>query len=78
MGHIREKDLQGLQGKCMIVGISYCTLDFNFCQHCIYGKHNQVIFAFGATRAKGILELIHNDMFVPVHVSSLGKYMYYL
>ena len=40
-----------------------CTLDFDFCEHCIYGKHNRVRFASGATRAKGILELIHSDVF---------------
>ena len=55
-----------------------CTLDFDLCGHCIYGKQNQVIFVSGSTRAKGILELVHNDVFGLVHVPSLHRYMYYV
>ena len=55
-----------------------CTLDFHLCEHCIYGKKNRVRFASGATRAKRILELIHSDVFGPVPVPSLGKYVYYV
>jgi hypothetical protein len=62
----------------MVGGMSNCTLDFDFCEHCIYGKHNQVRFPSGATREKGILELIHSDVFGPVPVPSLGKSMYYI
>jgi hypothetical protein len=58
----------------MVEGMSDFTLDFNFCEHCIYGKHNQIRFSYGATRAKGILELIHRDVFGPMHVPSLGKF----
>ena len=35
-------------------------------------------FPFGATRANEFLELIHNDAFGPVHVPSLGGYLYYV
>ena len=65
LGHIRE-------------GITDCTLDFDLCEHCIYGKQNRVRFASSATRAKGILELIHSDVFGPVPVPSLGKFVYYV
>ena len=41
-------------------------------------KKNRVSFASGATRAKGILELVHNDLFGPVHVPSLGRSVYYV
>ena len=51
---------------------------FDFCENCIYGKQNRVRFRSGATRAKGILELIHNDVFEPVPVPSLGKSVYYV
>jgi hypothetical protein len=78
LGHIREKGLQTLNDKGMVEGMSNCTLDFDFCEHCIYGKHNRVRFPSGATRAKWILELIHNDMFGLVPVPSLGKYVYYV
>jgi hypothetical protein len=62
----------------MVGGMSNCTLDFDFCEHCIYDKHNQVRFPSSATREKGILELIHGGVFGPVPVPSLGKYMYYI
>jgi transposase InsO family protein len=78
LGHIGEKGLQTLHGKGMVEGMSNCTLDFDFCEHCIYGKQNRVRFPSGATREKGILELIHSDVFGPVHVPSLGKYVYYV
>ena len=55
-----------------------CTLHFDFYENCIYGKHNQVRFSSGATREKGILELVHSDVFGPVHVPSLGISMYYV
>ena len=64
LGHIGEKGLRTLHGKSM----SNCTLDFDFCEHCIYGKQNRVRFPSSATRAKGFLELIHSDVFGPVHV----------
>ena len=68
MGHIGEKGLRASQGKGMVKGMTDCTLDFDLCEHFIYGKQNQVRFAYGATRTKGILELIHSDVFGPVHV----------
>ena len=62
----------------MVEGMTNCTLDFDFSEHCIYGKQNRVIFASSATRAKGILGLIHSDAFGLVHVPSLGKSVYYV
>jgi hypothetical protein len=53
-------------------------VDFDFYEHCIYGKHNQVRFSFRATRAKGLLELIQIYVFGPVPVPSLGKSVYYV
>ena len=72
LGHIREKGLRALQGKGMVEGMTDCTLDSDFYEHFIYGKQNRVRFSSGATRAKGILELIHSDVFGLVHVPSLG------
>jgi hypothetical protein len=78
LGHIGEKGLRTLHGKGMVEGMSNCTLDFYFYEHCIYGKQNRVRFPSGATRAKGILYLIHSDVFGPVPVPSLGKSVYYV
>jgi hypothetical protein len=62
----------------MVAGMSNCTLNFDFCEHYIYGKQNRVRFPFGATREKGILELIHSDVLRPVPIPSLGKSVYYV
>ena len=58
--------------------MSNCSLDFDFCEHCVYGKQNRVRFPSGATRVEGILQLVHSDVFGPVLVPSLGKSMYYV
>ena len=71
LGHIGEKGIQSLQGKGMVEGMSKCNLDFNFCEHCLYVKQNQVKFPSGATREKEILELIHSDVFGPIPIPSL-------
>jgi hypothetical protein len=78
LGHIGEKGLRLLHDKGMVEGMSNCSLDFDFCEHCLYGKQNRVSFPFGATRAEGILQLVHSDVFGPVSVPSMGKSMYYV
>ena len=65
MGHIGEK------------GLPDCSYEVDFCGHCFYRKHNYVNFPSGATRNKGIMELIHNELFGLVWVPSLGGSQYY-
>ena len=62
----------------MVEGMSNCNLDFDFCEHCLYGKKNRVKFPSHAKRAKEILDLIHNDIFGPVPIPSLGGSLYYV
>ena len=50
LGHIGENGLRALQGRGMVEGMTDFTLDFDFCEHCIYGKQNQVRFTSGPTR----------------------------
>ena len=52
----------------MAEGMYDYTLDFDFCEHFLYDKQNWVRFSSGVVRAKGILELIHSDVFGPVLV----------
>jgi hypothetical protein len=59
-------------------GMFNCSLDFDFYENLIYGKHNRVRLPSGDTRAKGVLELIHSDVFGPFHVLSLRKSVYYV
>ena len=62
----------------MVEGMSNCNSNFYFYEHCLYGKQNQVKIPFSATRSKDMLELIHNDVFGPIPVLSLGGSMYYV
>jgi hypothetical protein len=73
-----KKVLQAMHNKGMVEGFLDCSLEVNFCEHCIYGKQNHVRFPSRATREKGILELIHSDVFGPVPVPSLGGSLYYV
>jgi transposase InsO family protein len=62
----------------MVEGMSNCSLDFDLCEPCIYGKQSQVRFPTGSTRVEGILQLVHSDVFGLVSVPSLGKFVYYV
>jgi hypothetical protein len=77
MGHIGEKGLQVMHKKGMVEEFPYCNLEVNFCEHCIYGKKKWVRFPSGATMEKGILELIHSDVFGLALVPSIGGSLYY-
>jgi hypothetical protein len=37
-GHIREKGFRLLHSKGMAEGMYNSSLDFDFCEHCVYGK----------------------------------------
>jgi hypothetical protein len=76
--HIGEKGIRLLHGEVMVEGMSNYSLDFDFCEHFLYGKKNRVRFPYGATRAEEILQLVHSDVFGLVSVPSLGKSMYYV
>ena len=77
-GHIGENGLQSLQGKGTVEGMSNFNFDFDFCEHCLYGKQNRVKFLYGATREKEIPELIYSDVFGPIPIPSLGGSLYML
>jgi hypothetical protein len=78
LGHIGENGLRLLHGEGMVEGMYKYSLDFDFCEHCVYGKQNRVRFPSGAMREEGILQLVHNDVFGPMPIPSLGKYVYYV
>jgi hypothetical protein len=55
LGYIREKGIRLLNSEGMVEGMSKFSLDFDFCEHCVYGKHNRVGFPSRVMREKGIL-----------------------
>ena len=62
----------------MVEGMSNSSLDFDFYENCVHGKQNHVSFPSCGKRAKQILELVHNDVFGPMKVPSMGKFVYYV
>ena len=60
----------------MVEGMNNSSLDFDFCENCVYGKQNRASFPSGGKRMKQILKLVHSDVFGPMKVPSLGKSMY--
>jgi hypothetical protein len=78
LGHFGEKGLCVLHAKGMVEGMANCSLDFDFYEHCLYGKQNLVIFSSSATSVEEILQLVHNYAFGPVSIPSLGKSVYYV
>ena len=60
----------------MVEGMTNSSLDCDFCENCVYGKQNRVIFPSGGKRVKQILEPVHSDVFGPMKVPSLSKSMY--
>jgi len=75
---IGDKGLQILHGKGMVESMTNSSLDFDFCENCVYEKQNRVSFPFRGKRAKHILELVHSDVFGPMKVPSMGKFVYYV
>ena len=62
----------------MVESIANSSLDFDFCENCVYGKQNHVIFPSGGKRTRKILELVHSGVFGPILVPSAGKYVHYV
>ena len=46
-GHIGEKGLRILHVNGMVEDMYVCSLDFYFCENCVYGKQNRVSFPSG-------------------------------
>ena len=49
-----------------------------FCKGCVKGKNMKKTFSSSERKAKGILEIIHYDVFSPMSSSSLKGYAYYV
>jgi hypothetical protein len=62
----------------MVEGFLECSLEVNFCEHCIYGKQSWVRFPSRETRENGILTLVHSDVFGLATFPSLGGSLYYV
>ena len=48
------------------------------CKGCAKGKNTKKTFPSRESKAKGILEIIHSDVCIPISSSSLRGYVYYV
>jgi len=67
-----------LKNKNLVEGLTDCNLDFDFCEHCIYGKQNHVHFNLSSHKSCGVLDVIHSKVFGPIDVPSIGNSTYYV
>lgn len=77
-GHTSEKGLRTLKTKNLIEGLNDCNLEFDFCEHCVYGKQNHVQFYSSSHKSSRLLDLIHSDVFGPVKVPSISSSIYFV
>jgi hypothetical protein len=69
--------MQILHKRKLFPGIK--QIDLYFCEHCVYGKQKRVKFLkVGKEKKIERLELVHIDVWVLSHVSSLGGSHYYV
>ena len=78
LNHIDEKGLRTLKNKNIVDGLNDYNLEFDFCEHCIYGKQNHIQFYSSSHKSSCILDLIHLDVFGPIDVPSIGRSVYYV
>ena len=78
LGHIGEKGLRTLKNKNLVDGLNDCNLEFDFCEHCIYGKQNHIQSYLSSHKSSCILDLIHLDVFGPFDVPSIGRSVFQL
>ena len=48
------------------------------CKGCAHGKNAKKTFPSSESKAKGILEIVHSEVCVPMSTSSLSGYVYYV
>jgi len=74
--HMSERGLQALHNKGVLPDIKYCKL--NPCKFCIMGRQSRVAFTTPMHKTKGLLDLVHTDVWGPSPVAPLGGACYYV
>ena len=75
-GHMSERGLQALHTKGALPGIEYFKLDL--CKFCIMGRQHKVSLSTSQHKIKGLLDLIHTDVWGSSLVASIGGARYYV
>ena len=66
LGHAGEKALQSLVKQGLLKGSKTCKLEF--CEHCVLGKQNRVMFDTAIHQTNGTLDYVHTNMWGPATV----------
>jgi len=74
--HMSEQDLQVLHKKGVLLGIKYYKLDL--CKFWIMCRHRKVVFSTSQHKTKGLLDLIHTDVWGPSPLASIEGARYYV
>ena len=73
--HMSERGLQALHKKSDLPGITYCKL--NVCKFCIIGRQRRVTFSISQHKKRGLLDLMHTDVWGHSPVASVRGAKYY-
>ena len=77
LGHMSEKGMNMLMSKGKLPELK--SIDFDMCKSCILGKQKEMSFLKISRMLKAEkLELIHNNLWGPSPVASIGGLRYYI
>lgn len=75
LGHMSERGLKILSELKLLPGLKMVSLPF--CEQCVISKQHRLKFSTSSSRSRGILELIHSDVW-QAPVTSLGGAKYFV
>ena len=73
--HMSERGLQTLHNKGALPDIKYCKLDLY--KFCIIRRQRKVGFSTSQYKVKGLLDLIHTNVWGPSPIASIGGCLLY-
>ena len=75
LGHMSRKGMEILSRSGYVPGFIFSN--FQFCEHCLYGKQTQTPHKKGSTRKNELLALVHSDVCGPMPSPSMGGATYF-
>ena len=72
LGHMSERGVRALHSK-VLPSIKHYKL--NLCKFCIIGRQSRVAFTTSVHKTKGLLDLVHTDVWGPSPVASVGVHV---
>ena len=78
LGHIGETGLKALKNKSLVEGLTDNDLEFELCEHWVYGKQCHVSFYSRSHNSFRVLYCIHLDVFSSVNVPSISRSVYFV